>query len=308
MTDRPAPYQIDPQFVDRFGRVREFDPASEQFPMRRRIAAAFGTERPRFAVRRRHYQRPPRAYTQRGGTCVGHGMRWKLDCGPFMLGTGRWYAFTPTGPDPYAIYTESCKHDVWPQNDAGDLHFGTSVLAAAKACQKVLRAIPPRHQEPIPLVGEYTWAWEIQPVIDHLLGGLGCVVIGVDWYEGMLETDAEGFLHATGRVVGGHCVCLDGVDLGKVGTDSEPILFGTNSWGDDSWGFHGNSVQRGKGAGGRFKMAASALNPLLAQDRWGEALTAIELPRPGRRVATSRTDADAYEAAYREPPPSIRIG
>ena len=96
-----------------------------------------------------------------------------------------------------------------------------------------------------------------------------------------MTTDPEGFIRPTGAQVGGHCVCLDGVDLGPEHTDSEPVLFGTNSWGD-AWGFRGSKVHGGKGAGGRFKIAAADLDPLLSQDRWGEALTAVELPRPTR--------------------------
>lgn len=263
-------YDIPSRYADLFGRERFIDERSQQHPMRRQLEAAATA-----AARVRHYRRPPRAYKQRGGTCVGHGKRWKYDCGPRMLGTGHWRQFVPVGPDPYEIYREAQKHDIW----AGENYEGTSVTGAARAAQKVLKVTMPRTTTPVPLLGEYAWAWDATTVIDFLLSGLGTIVIGVDWFEGMLDTDKDGYIRPTGREVGGHCVCLDGADLGALGVGMDPDVYGTNSWGDD-WGFRGNNPHKpSTQAGGRFRIKATDLNPLLSFERWGEAMTSIELGR-----------------------------
>jgi hypothetical protein len=146
----------------------------------------------------------------------------------------------------------------------------------------VLTVTLPKTTTPVPLIGEYVWTWNVQEVIDFLLSGLGTVCIGIDWLEQMMSTDADGCIYPRGQVVGGHAVCLDGVDLGPVGSGAEPVLFGTNSWGNDTWGFKGNNPKKpSKQAGGRFKIAASDLHPLLSPERYGEALAAIETPRRG---------------------------
>ena len=266
-------YQIPSRYADLFGRERFFDERSLAYPARRQLVSV-----PPPGVRRRHYQRPPHNRQQVGGTCVGHALRWKFDCGPRMLGVGRGRQFQSIGPDEYAIYREAKKHDAWD----GEAYEGTSVTGAAKACQKVLHLTLPHTTTPVPLLGEYAWAWDAQTVIDFLLSGLGTIVIGVDWYEGMMDIDKEGFIHPTGRIVGGHSVTLDGIDLGVVGTGMDPDIFNTTSWGDDH-GFRGSRVG-GTGAGGRSKIKASALDPLLSMERWGEAMTSVEAPQRAVRM------------------------
>lgn len=168
------------------------------------------------------------------GTCVGHG--WKH----WML-TAPTIRTTPDKePSAFTIYREACVLDPWPQNDGGDLHFGTAVRAGAKALQARGH------------IDTYGWAFTIDEVIDWLCNR-GPLVIGVDWPEGMFTKDKAGFVHATGRVRGGHCVTLTGwsEELGAVRFP--------NSWGD--WG--------------RAWLSGEDLESLLYQD--GEACSAVEV-------------------------------
>jgi hypothetical protein len=104
--------------------------------------------------------------------------------------------------------------DPWP----GDSYEGTSVLAGIKALQSLYpHAIP-----------EYRWAFGIDDVIDTL-GYFGPLVLGVPWYDGMYEPDQNGFIHAKGKVVGGHAILARGVSI------SRAAVLLHNSWGQ-AWG------------------------------------------------------------------------
>jgi hypothetical protein len=51
--------------------------------------------------------------------------------------------------------------------------------------------------------------------------------LGINWYEGMMETDRRGFVLPRGRLAGGHQICVD-----EINCDKEYIGF-AQSWGDD---------------------------------------------------------------------------
>lgn len=87
----------------------------------------------------------------------------------------------------------------------------------------------------------------------------GPVVFGTDWLDGMFNPDAQGFVHPTGAVAGGHCYACVGDVV------SEGALLFQNSWGTN-WGM----------PGGRFKMTYADATMLLGQQ--GEACAAVELP------------------------------
>jgi len=144
------------------------------------------------------------------GACVGFGFSHELAAEPFPVED-------VTDAKARNIYKRAQQLDEWP----GTNYEGTSVLAGAKTCKegKFLEA--------------YFWATsarEVAQAISHV----GPVVIGINWLAGMENTDDAGFIHATGAVRGGHCVCLHGV-TNKDGT----IWFtGKNSWGS-GWGRDG---------------------------------------------------------------------
>lgn len=133
------------------------------------------------------------------GTCVGHG--WS------HLVNGR--------ADPYEVYRSAIAIDEFPENDNDiAMEFGTSVRAGAKAMQE------------LGFLNGYSWAWDLDTATRWLWTS-GPVVIGVEWHEGMFERDASGLLWPTGKVVGGHCVLLDGVNM-----ETKKVR-GMNSW---DWG------------------------------------------------------------------------
>jgi hypothetical protein len=177
------------------------------------------------------------------GTCVGHGHKAGLMASP-VRGPGP--LMSPTAFD---IYRGACHLDPWPDNDNEDLNIGTSVRAGADFLKKQ------------GLIREYNWAYTADDAIQALM--LGPVVIGVDWYSGMMQVDAEGVIRANGDIYGGHCVCLLGWD------NARGMVIGINSWGRD----FGRILRSGL-RNGRFYLPAEDFRRLMANQ--GEAVQLVE--------------------------------
>jgi len=184
----------------RLDRVPQFDPKSR-----------------RFGVREALPDKPPRSYSWRGsrildqgqeGACVGFGWAHELIARPRVV---------PDITDDIArtIYREAQLLDEWPGED----YSGTSVLAGAKA------VMARGHMK------EYRWGFSIDD-LTLTLGYAGPVVLGLNWYTGMMNTDEEGFIKPTGQIEGGHCVAATTVSIPK------RRIGGPNSWGTD-WGRNG---------------------------------------------------------------------
>lgn len=162
---------------------------------------------------------------QEGG-CVGAGWGYELAALPAAVDV----------PD-YAwcrerIYWPAQRdYDPWAGGSypgASPFYEGTTTEAGAKACRS------------LGLIDAWHW-----PQTWHELGAslshFGPVVAGVDWTEGMTRPDAEGVIHATGPIVGGHCVCLLGAlwrftGRGRTWDDVDPVrslLVIPQSWGRD---------------------------------------------------------------------------
>ncbi len=171
----------------------------------------------------------------RTGTCVGHSWRQWLSSALIM---------TKGGPDAFAIYRRACLLDTWPDNDTGDLDWGTSVRAGAKALQEAGH------------ISEYRWAWDADVVAAWLLAGRGCVVLGTDWHEDMSNPD-KGVIQPTGPIQGGHAYLCVGYSGPR---DAFRIL---NSW------------SRGWSDNGRAWLPRWGLAQLLRQG--GEACSAVEV-------------------------------
>lgn len=167
--------------------------------------------------------------------CVGYAFAHWIEDGPVTHNTGK----RPT-VDPTWIYKEAQKVDEW----AGEAYSGTSVRAGAK----VLKALK--------YIKEYQWTTDLMTLANAILTR-GPVVIGVWWYEGMMEPDETGFIRATGKIVGGHAVLINGVN-----TKSRKLR-AKQSWGR-AWGAAGNAF-----------ITFDDMEKLLAQD--GEACLAVEL-------------------------------
>lgn len=85
----------------------------------------------------------------------------------------------------------------------------------------------------------------------------GAVLVGTNWFEGMGETDPQGFVHPTGKVVGGHAYSLIGYD------PKTDTFTGLNHWGA-TWGLNG-----------RFRITGREFSRLLV--RGCELAMAVEL-------------------------------
>jgi hypothetical protein len=156
----------------------------------------------------------PRSYTWRctanldqgnEGACVGFGWAHEGIARPKVIaGVNNATAFN--------IYHDAQKIDEWPGED----YQGTSVLAGAKVCQRY------------GWYTEYRWAFTTMDAL-AAISRHGPAVIGINWYEGMWDTDERGFIRPTGRLVGGHAPCVRGVNV----KDQTVLIH--NSWGA-SWG------------------------------------------------------------------------
>jgi hypothetical protein len=59
---------------------------------------------------------------------------------------------------------------------------------------------------------EYRWAAGPADVV-LAIATKGPGVFGLDWWTGMFDVDAQGFVHVTGKVEGGHCILGRGVKI-----------------------------------------------------------------------------------------------
>lgn len=202
-----------------FGRDWVPDARDLKYPMRRTATARYS----------RTWSCGP--VTDQGSTphCVGHA--W--------FG---WLAAEPIKQRPISgggIYAVAQFFDEWD----GESYAGTSVRGGAKALKLT------QH------VRRYEWAFKLEDALPHLME-VGPIVLGLDWYDGMMDTDAAGFIHPTGRLAGGHAVLCYGADL------RSGYARIRNSWGA-AWGTHGNC-----------KLSLDDLALLIAAD--GECCTAVE--------------------------------
>jgi len=152
------------------------------------------------------------AYLDQGpdGACVGFGVSGELAAIPEAV-PGIDYNFA------MQMYRDAKVIDEWPGED----YEGTSVLAGAKVAKS--RGY----------YSNYLWA-DNELDMARTVSNYGPVIIGIDWYEGMMDPDSRGFLHPTGNVVGGHCVVVIGIDV------ENGFYTIRNSWGK-SWGDNGEA-------------------------------------------------------------------
>jgi hypothetical protein len=210
----------------RLGRCVQFDEKSRAFPIRQVVP------------------KKPRSYTWRctkvldqgnEGSCVGHGIAHELIARPVeVLTIDHTYARN-------TIYFGAQKVDEWPGGaypGAKPFYEGTSVLAGCKVAKS------------LGWMDSYLWSFSLNELILGV-GYNGPAVIGVNWYDGMDEVDAKGFVHADGEIMGGHCILCNCVNL------KGQYFKLHNSWGA-SWG-----------SGGECKVSFADMTKLLKED--GEA-------------------------------------
>lgn len=94
-------------------------------------------------------------------------------------------------------------------------------------------------------IAEYRWAFTLEEIRNALITE-GPVVIGVEWRDGMYYTDPNGRVRATGSVVGGHEILLNGYSpRRKLAGESgyHEYYRWRNSWGPD-YGVNGHGFIR----------------------------------------------------------------
>ena len=117
--------------------------------------------------------------------------------------------------DGHALYYESLKAGGQPRGEDGSqVRWGMKALARRGRTLSYHRAAS--YAEAL--------AWVRN-------AGGGSVIIGVNWYAGMSRPSASGLIHATGKLLGGHCLLMSGAD-----STSAYLL---NSWGP-LWGVNGS--------------------------------------------------------------------
>jgi hypothetical protein len=215
----------------RLDRVPQFDVRSREFPIRPMVE-----------------DKPLRSYTWRcearldqgqEGACVGFAWSHDLAARPAVVPVTEEFAREK-------IYREAQRIDEW----AGESYEGTSVLAGAK----IVKALG--------FIKEYRWAFGLQDVL-LTLGYAGPVVVGVPWFEKMMETDEQGFIRAEGQLMGHHAILIKQVSFMRNAVKPH------NSWG------------AGWGVGGDCWLSISDLDKLLKQE--GEACVPL-----GRRRINAR--------------------
>ena len=221
----------------RFGRLRSFDERSRLFPIRTMIREAAPLVSKSW---------PIEALLDQGqeGACVGFAMGHELIAQPMhQPGVTASYAREH-------LYWEAQRIDEWPGGAyPGAEPFGgegTSVLAAAKVAQAA------GHYP------EYRWAFSLDEAL-QALSHAGPAILGTNWYAGMTEPDSEGFIHVTGRLMGGHAIAVNGIDV-----DERSVTL-TNSWGP------------GWGQGGTCKLTWDDLGRLLSEQ--GEFCVPVQRER-----------------------------
>lgn len=200
----------------RLDRIKQFDQRSRNFPMRAVLEElAPKTYKPR------SYTWKCDVHLDQGneGSCVGHAWAHEMLAKPVVI-EGIDHEFARW------VYKTAQKYDPWP----GTNYEGTSTLAGAK----VVAGRPPAMPEGRGLIGEYRWIFGDMDELIKTLGYFGPVVLGTNWYDGMMDTDKDGFVRRTGDLAGGHCILIKGVSLTKKAVRLH------QSWGEE-WGEGGDA-------------------------------------------------------------------
>lgn len=145
------------------------------------------------------------------GSCVGHGFAHYLASSPHR-------ELNITEQRALSIYSQATHLD----NIAGSYppqDTGSTVLAGAKAVAAAGG------------ITSYRWAFGITDVLDAL-SHHGPVVLGINWYEGMMHP-TNGYITPTNEIVGGHCILATGIAV------TRGYVRLHQSWGK-GWGLNGD--------------------------------------------------------------------
>jgi len=148
------------------------------------------------------------------GSCTGNGMCAWLACEPHCTSAEQASRYD----ERFAIdlYSLATQVDPWPGEWPPD-DTGSSGNAVAKAARSM------------GYIRSWSWAFSSASLLRALQ--VGPVIVGVPWFEGMYDPDADGTVWPTGDIIGGHEFLIRGWD--------GVYLTADNSWGED-WGAAGS--------------------------------------------------------------------
>lgn len=165
------------------------------------------------------------------------------------------------------IYWPAQREDQWEGGSypgASPRYEGTSVLAGMRVAAR------------LGFFKEYRWAFDLRDLV-MAIAYKGPAVLGVNWYPGMFDTDADGFIHPTGSIAGGHAILAYGV---KIKWTSGGLLrfWKSRTWEDvdldRSYAKLHNSWGKDWGQDGACKISLRDLGRLL--DEHGEACIPVQ--------------------------------
>lgn len=172
-----------------------------------------GLELPEKATRSSAYYRVQGPLNQyHTSSCVGHsGRHYQLaHPNPTALKSGEIRPVEKLDPGLWPAvenYFGAQEDDPWPGGEypgASPQYEGSSLSGLAKYLQA--QGV---------IDGAYAWFETPAEITNYLLSGLGPVMFASRWYSSMFKPDAQGFVHATGSIEGGHAYFIFGVDEGK---------------------------------------------------------------------------------------------
>lgn len=216
----------------RLDRLVQFDERSRSFPIRPEVE-----DKPL-----RSYSWNKNVWLDQGseGACVGFSVCHELAARPGVVTElTNWYAREE-------IYWEAQKRDPW----AGGAYPGAEPFYEGSS---VLAGIQVAHE--LGYFEEYRWAFS-EHDLALAVGYRGPAVLGVNWYTGMFDTDADGYISPTGQIAGGHAILCAAI---SVKNDAYRL--------DNSWGL-------GWGVNGSCYIKRADLARLLAED--GEACIPVD--------------------------------
>jgi len=194
----------------RLDRIEQFDERSREYPI------YTAPQRLQATARTHGWKCYPRLDQGREGSCVGHAVAHCLTSDP-LLSKGIDHSYARE-----KIYWEAQKIDPWAGGaypGAEPFYEGTSILAGVKAAKN------------LGMLDTYEWAFGLDD-LKLGVGYKGPAVLGIRWYQGMFNTDLQGYIRPTGSVMGGHAIACVGVDTVRNRFELH------NSWGP-RWGMTG---------------------------------------------------------------------
>jgi hypothetical protein len=201
------------------------------------------------------------------GACVGFGCTHELIADPVEVrGLDAEFA--------RVVYWEAQKIDPWAGGSyagASPYYEGTSTLAGVQILERM------------GYVTEYRWAFTVDDM-RRVLAHYGPVILGVNWYSGMYDTDRDGYVNVKGYIAGGHLLLVIGVD------EEESAFILHNSWGKD-WGVNGRAKISFEDMAQLLYEQGEACVPVVRADPNAEEDPAPEEPAAERsffRASTSR--------------------